>query len=221
MADLRHDAHPDAPTAREPLAVRVHDAVPVYVAGLITALKAAGYPAAATGNPRSWAAQPERRALLLTIRTERDWTLLATLPTDNPQLIILALLTEPTPATHQEAYRRGATAAVAWDAPLDTITRVLAAAAQGHILLTSASAHALAAGTLTDPHPDQFSDRELDWLRQLATGVSVTTLARRSGLSDRSVYRRLANLYTRLGVANRSAAIATAIRWRLLDQHPR
>jgi len=58
MADLRHDPHPDPPTAREPLAVRVHDAVPVYAVGLITALNDGGYPAAATGNPRSWAAQP-------------------------------------------------------------------------------------------------------------------------------------------------------------------
>jgi DNA-binding NarL/FixJ family response regulator len=221
MADLRH--HPDADpplTSSGPLPVRVHDTVPAYQAGLVSALRAVGYDAGPTGNPRSWAAQTGRRALLITIRTEGDWALLAGLPAANPDLVLLALLTEPTPATYQEAFRRGATAAVAWDASLATVLDVLAAAVNGRILLTSNDAHVVAAGTLTDPHPDQFSDQELDWLRQLATGVPVNTLARRSGLSDRSVYRRLANLYTRLGVANRSAAIATAIRWRLLDRRP-
>ncbi len=221
MADLRHDLDVDPPTAPgAPLAVRVHDTAPAYRAGLVAALNAAGYDAESTGSPSSWAAQPGRRALLITIRTEGDWRLLAGLPTAKPGVVLLALLAEPTPATYQEAFRRGATAAAAWDAPLATLLDVLAAAVQGRILLTADDAHVLAVGTPTDPHPAHFSDQDLDWLRQLAVGSSVTALARRSGLSDRSVYRRLADLYSRLGVANRSAAIATAIRWRLLDQHP-
>jgi DNA-binding CsgD family transcriptional regulator len=57
-----------------------------------------------------------------------------------------------------------------------------------------------------DTDPSQFTSRELEWLRILASGATAT-LAEYGGYSARTMYRRLADLYARLGVNNRCEAV--------------
>jgi DNA-binding NarL/FixJ family response regulator len=60
------------------------------------------------------------------------------------------------------------------------------------------------------------SDQERAWLADLAAGCTIATIAQRSRLSEREVYRRLDRLYSRLGVNGRAGAVAFAGEWGLL-----
>lgn len=56
-----------------------------------------------------------------------------------------------------------------------------------------------------------LTDQEIDWLRQLVAGARSVEVAGRSGYSERSFYRALSELWSRLGVRDRNEAIVLAI----------
>lgn len=58
---------------------------------------------------------------------------------------------------------------------------------------------------------------DLPVLRLLAEGATVATIGRLLHIGDRTVYRRLDELYARLGVTNRMAAVSYAFRWGVLE----
>jgi DNA-binding CsgD family transcriptional regulator len=57
-----------------------------------------------------------------------------------------------------------------------------------------------------------LSAEERSWLEAFAEGRSSGWVARQAHISERQLYRRLHNIYERLGVTNRSAAIAVLSR---------
>jgi len=59
---------------------------------------------------------------------------------------------------------------------------------------------------------DWLTPAETAWLRALALGQAVGRIAMDSGLSERTMYRRLTEVFDRIGVAGRSEASAWA--WR-------
>lgn len=61
-----------------------------------------------------------------------------------------------------------------------------------------------------------LSARDVTWLRALADGTTVGSLARASGYSQREMYRLLAALYARLGAETRTEALLKADRAGLL-----
>jgi DNA-binding NarL/FixJ family response regulator len=69
---------------------------------------------------------------------------------------------------------------------------------------------------LTDPARDSRPDgdipspREIDWLHQLAGGLTVGQLAARVGYSERMMFRLLRELYDRLQVKGRTEALMLA-----------
>lgn len=68
-----------------------------------------------------------------------------------------------------------------------------------------------------DPHGRvTISEEEGEWLTRLAGGTTVVRLADDFGYSERAMFRRLHDLYTRLGVSNRSEALITAQRLGLI-----
>ncbi len=56
-----------------------------------------------------------------------------------------------------------------------------------------------------------LSDREIDWLRRLTEGISVSRLADRAGYSERMMFRLLNQTYAKLGVDNRTKAIIALV----------
>jgi DNA-binding NarL/FixJ family response regulator len=63
----------------------------------------------------------------------------------------------------------------------------------------------------------KLSAQETQWIRGLASGVTVAELADRVGYSERELYRLLKRLYTRLGVERRSEALVRAGTLGLVD----
>jgi len=63
---------------------------------------------------------------------------------------------------------------------------------------------------------EPLTARQLDVLRLVAEGCSDKEIAVRLVLSEHTVHRHLANIYTRLGCPTRAAAVAQAARLGLL-----
>jgi DNA-binding NarL/FixJ family response regulator len=62
----------------------------------------------------------------------------------------------------------------------------------------------------TEGQPGGLTDREIEVLRLVATGMSNTQIADTLTLSEKTVARHLSNIFTKLGVASRTAAAAFA-----------
>jgi ATP/maltotriose-dependent transcriptional regulator MalT len=72
------------------------------------------------------------------------------------------------------------------------------------------------AGRVPQPPGEPLSDRELEVLRAIASGLSNAEAARRLYLSPFTVKKHLENIYGKLGVHNRTEAIARAQGLRLI-----
>jgi DNA-binding NarL/FixJ family response regulator len=126
------------------------------------------------------------------------------------------VLPEGSVQAYTDALRAGATGAFAADAELEHVVRVVRSAAVGHTLLPLRVARALSrrrAGS-----PPQLQRQERHYLRRLADGGTVASLARSAGYSEREMYRLLSAVYARLGATNRTEALLLAERWGLLDE---
>lgn len=132
-------------------------------------------------------------------------------------VVVVALLPEPTPEAHAHAYGHGAAGTVDWHADPDEIVATLRAALEGRTRLPVEIARSLSGEwpSLHAPRPE-VDDEELDWLDALASGVTVAKLADDTGYSERAMFRKLADLYGRLGVTGRAEAIVAAARLGLL-----
>ena len=62
-----------------------------------------------------------------------------------------------------------------------------------------------------------LTDREAEVLRLLAEGRTAGRIGEELHLSEATVKTHLHNLYEKLGVSDRAAAVATAMRWGLLE----
>lgn len=133
-------------------------------------------------------------------------------------VVVVALLPEPTPEAHAHAYSHGATGTVDWNADPDEIVAALRAALEGRTHLPSGITRMLASGwpSLHAPRPEIDED-EADWLIALAAGSTVSRLADDTGYSERAMFRKLHDLYERLGVSSRAEAIVVAERIGLLE----
>jgi DNA-binding NarL/FixJ family response regulator len=65
-----------------------------------------------------------------------------------------------------------------------------------------------------------ISERELDVLRQAATGLTNKAIAVELEISSRTVQNHLANIFVKLGVENRTEAVLKAIQMGLMKMDP-
>jgi DNA-binding NarL/FixJ family response regulator len=113
--------------------------------------------------------------------------------------------------SRQHAHSRGEDE----DAPVTAVVGALRAAMEGRTVLPIPVAQQLAREAARWCPP--LADEEIGWLRKLAHGVPVSQLAEESFHSERDMYRVLARLYARIGVAGRAEAIVAATRWGIVD----
>ena len=66
------------------------------------------------------------------------------------------------------------------------------------------------------PAPADLSDRELDVLNLVASGLSNKQIARRLGISEKTVRNHLSRVFNKLRAANRTEAVLSAMRMGLL-----
>jgi DNA-binding NarL/FixJ family response regulator len=128
---------------------------------------------------------------------------------------VVVLVEEASPDACSDALRAGATGVITPDDDPQDVLAVLRCAGRGRTVLARAVAQSLCRpATLPPP---SLSETERAWLRRLAAGGTVAGLARDCAYSEREMYRRLSDLYTRLGGRTRTEALLLAERYGLLN----
>lgn len=196
--------------------VALVDPTPAYRKGLAVALDEAGFIPEEPDDLRKWILDSMSPIILVTIRDDVDWQVVPAeaIRTGVP---VVTLLPSPTPAAYSAVLRHGAAGAAPWDAAPEEIVRVLRGSAEGLAVLPVEIVRTLAQNDCSSAAPDWVTPSIVACLRSMAEGVTVGAMARLTECSERAMYRRLQYLYLRMGVSNRSEAIAQASRWGLIS----
>lgn len=127
---------------------------------------------------------------------------------------VLILTTYDTDADILAAVEAGASGYMLKDAPPEQIHQAVLAAAAGQTALAPRVA-ALLMDRISNPVPS-LTPREIQLLELLATGLSNRAIAKRVFISEATVKTHLVHIYGKLGVDNRTAAIAAATQRRII-----
>ncbi|TQN33414.1 LuxR family two component transcriptional regulator [Haloactinospora alba] len=130
---------------------------------------------------------------------------------------VLVLTTYDTDADILAAVEAGATGYMLKDAPNEELCQAVAAAARGETTLAPHVAARLM-GRVRSPTP-ALSSRETDILRALARGLSNREISAELFVSEATVKTHLVHIYAKLGVDNRTAAIAVAMERGIISPH--
>jgi NarL family two-component system response regulator YdfI len=115
------------------------------------------------------------------------------------------------------------------DTERETLISAIHAAARGETLMTPDILARLMAHTISpssadmggksaDQSPLTLTDRELEVLSAAALGDRSKEIARKLGITERTVKAHLTNIYNKLGVDSRAAAVAVAVRKGILQE---
>ena len=196
-----------------PITVVIVDRLPAYRHGLGAALAESGFVVeelAAVEEPVDVA-----DAVVFTVDGEESWAALVPLVAA-PGPAVVVLLEDASVASYRRALRLGVAGAVGRDAPTEHIVAVIHAALGGTTLLPCPIARQLA-DRCGSEEPLPISDSEARWLRAMAEGTTIATMAQAARYSERQMHRLIANLYKRIGAANRQQALVFAARYGILD----
>jgi DNA-binding NarL/FixJ family response regulator len=127
---------------------------------------------------------------------------------------VLILTTYDTDADILAAVEAGASGYMLKDAPPEQIRQAVVSAAAGQTALVPEVAARLM-GRIRNPTP-ALSAREIELLELLATGLGNRAIARQLFISEATVKTHLVHIYSKLGVDNRTAAIAVATQRRII-----
>lgn len=127
---------------------------------------------------------------------------------------VLILTTYDTDSDILAAVEAGASGYMLKDAPPEQIRGAVQSAAAGQTALAPEVAARLM-GRIRNPAP-VLSAREVELVELLATGMSNKAIARALFISEATVKTHLVHIYDKLGVDNRTAAIAVAVVRRII-----
>ena len=130
--------------------------------------------------------------------------------TRQPSARILVLTTYDTDADILPAIEAGATGYLLKDAPRDELFRAIRATAAGEAVLAQAVAARLMV-KMRKPAEEKLSARELEVLGLVASGASNSGIAQALHISQATVKSHLLHIFGKLGVADRTAAVTTAL----------
>ena len=116
-----------------------------------------------------------------------------------------------------QALDAGAIGYLLKDAEPEEIHAAMRAAARGEAPLAPKAAAAILAERRGRPAPVDLTARERDVLSLVMTGLANKQIARRLGISEKTVKGHLTNLFQRIGVADRTQAALWAERTRALS----
>jgi DNA-binding NarL/FixJ family response regulator len=120
---------------------------------------------------------------------------------------VLVLTTYDTDSYVVPAIEAGATGYLLKDAPRDELLRAVRAAAAGQSVLSPSVATTLINRVRT-PAVEPLSHREIEVLELVAAGTTNREAAVKLFISEATVKSHLLNIYAKLGVSDRAAAVA-------------
>ena len=127
-----------------------------------------------------------------------------------PGIQVLVLTTYDSDADILPAIEAGATGYLLKDTSREELYRAIRAAARGETVLAPAVASRLI-GRMRAPLEEKLSSRELEVLGLVAGGASNNDIASRLHISQATVKSHLINIFGKLSVSDRTAAVTVAL----------
>jgi DNA-binding NarL/FixJ family response regulator len=127
-----------------------------------------------------------------------------------PGIHVLVLTTYDSDADILRAVEAGATGYLLKDAPREQLFQAIRAAARGEASLAPAVAARLMT-RMRAPAEEALSAREIEVLALVARGASNRQVGRALHISEATVKTHLIHIFDKLGVADRTAAVTTAL----------
>lgn len=127
-----------------------------------------------------------------------------------PEIPVLVLTTYDSDADIRRAIEAGATGYVLKDTPRDQLFSAIRAVAQGKSILAPSVLTRLLRHMQT-PVEEALSAREIEVLTLVARGASNKEIARGLHISEATVKSHLIHIFSKLGVADRTAAVTIAL----------
>lgn len=158
----------------------------------------------------TWLAGDTTRGVVVGDRTEAS-----VIATCGDSTVVIVLVSNLAVGAYRSALAAGADGVAHIDADPDTISLVVRAAITGEVVLPAEIARRLAG----KPQPSNLilTTEELAMLQRLSDGATVVQLAEEFYLAERSVRRRLQNVYVQLDVPGRAAALKRASQLGLVE----
>ena len=129
-----------------------------------------------------------------------------------PSARILILTTFGTSADVARALREGASGALVKDADDDELVKAIRSVATGR----QAFSREIKVLLKNEPEPPELTERQQELLSSIVKGLSSDAIAANLGISAYSVNQQLDAIRKKLGAANRTEAVAIALRKHLL-----
>jgi DNA-binding NarL/FixJ family response regulator len=140
---------------------------------------------------------------------------------DHPQVKVLILTTFETDSHVLQALRAGASGYVLKDSQVEAIVSSALAVMSGERVMASAVANRVLDMLTGASTPKEFYDglsaREVEILKLIAMGHPNKQIARRLGISEKTVRNHVSNMYEKLHIYDRSQAVLYAVRKGLVD----
>jgi DNA-binding NarL/FixJ family response regulator len=132
-----------------------------------------------------------------------------------PRVGILVLTTYDSDADIVPAMEAGATGYLLKDAPPESLFRAVRSAAQGEVVLAPRVAERITR-RLARTTMDSLSGREIEVLELAARGNSNKEIADKLHITEATVKSHFVHIFTKLGVADRTAAVTTALERKII-----
>jgi DNA-binding NarL/FixJ family response regulator len=161
----------------------------------------------------AWLEQEGSRALVVA-ETASGWEELLARGVEHPDVLVVVLVAEMEPGAYRHALAAGAAGVAHVDAAPELIAHVVSAAVDGEVVMPAEIARRVAGRAGAAP---RLGQEELAMLQDLSEGATVVELAERYFLAERSVRRKLQNVYMKLGATSRAEAMKRAAQLGLLD----
>ena len=210
----------------DPVTVVVGDDHPMYREGVVRALKESGrisvLAEAGDGREALEAIREHRPAVaLLDYRMPEidGLAVVAAVARDGLSTYVLLLSATEDPATVYEALAAGAAGYLTKEADRDEIVAAVISCAKGAGYVPTQVASGLAGEVRQRTRGDAtlLSPREGEVIKLIAQGLSVPDIATHLHLAPTTVRTHVQHLYEKLGVSDRAAAVAEAMRRRLVE----
>ncbi|MDP9021099.1 MAG: response regulator transcription factor [Actinomycetota bacterium] len=218
---LPDDHHSDAPPPATLVAVA--DDRPVVRAGVRAALTGAGHVVSeATLSQAAETVRTRSPHVLVVASGGEDpaaFQAVAAAKAARSDVPVLLLSDDFTPADLRDAVSAGADGFVMTSAPLVELRQAVAAVTRGEPAIPpQVTVHLVEVwrGDVPSSEPPSLTGRERDVLRLMSEGLTNQQIAERLVLSPRTVKTHVANMLAKLGVSDRTSAVARGFRLGLL-----
>jgi DNA-binding NarL/FixJ family response regulator len=191
--------------------VAIVDPSPLFRRGVSAVLLDIGLAADSPTDLLSWTEKEHCRVIVLSLISVDDWALLLQLQASDRDLVVIALLAHDETDAYVRAFSHGATAVLCRDCEPSMLRDAVESALAGRTSLATDVLRRLISNAAHESQEHEVpSLRDVEWLRCLAEGARVADLADRAGYSERMMFRRLNDLYKRIGVSSRTEALLLA-----------